>query len=403
MNHSPTLKVCLITTSFPRWPQDDQGTFVLELAKALCNQGLTIKVIAPHAPGAQSHEILEGVTVIRPRYIWPERFELLRRYRAGLPVILRKHPSVWFLLPLFALSHFIALLRYARDCDVIHANWTISASISVLASIFINKPVVASIHGSDVYETKRIQWLGIVTRFFLTKCDQIIAMSKSLVNMTIQLGITPAKIARIPDGVDPNYFTPLSGDRSPVILFVGSLIQRKGVDYLIEAAPKVFARNSDYRLVLIGEGPLDRELERRAQFLGVGDKIELLGALSPDHVRDWMQRSKLLVLPSVEEGLGVVLLEALACGTPCIATNIGGIPDIIHDQVGRLVPARDADALADSINSLLDNPEEWKQKSTTARTYIVENYAWERIAGQIADLYRRVVDQRLESFTSLNQ
>ncbi len=159
-----------------------------------------------------------------------------------------------------------------------------------------------------------------------------------------------------------------------------------------------------YRRKLITfRNSLDRELERRAQFLGVGDKIELLGALSPDHVRDWMQRSKLLVLPSVEEGLGVVLLEALACGTPCIATNIGGIPDIIHDQVGRLVPARDADALADSINSLLDNPEEWKQKSTTARTYIVENYAWERIAGQIADLYRRVVDQRLESFTSLNQ
>ena len=403
MNNSPTLKVCLITTSFPRWPQDDQGTFVLELAKALCNQGLTIKVIAPHAPGAQSHEILEGVAVIRPRYIWPERFELLRRYRAGLPVILRKHPSVWFLLPLFALSHFIALLRYARDCDVIHANWTISASISVLASIFINKPVIASIHGSDVYETKRIRWLGIATRFFLTRCDQIIAMSKSLVNMTIQLGITPAKVARIPDGVDPNYFTPQGDDRSPVILFVGSIIQRKGVDYLIEAAPRVFARHTDYRLVLIGEGPLDRELERRAQFLGVGDKVELLGALSPDHVRDWMQRSILLVLRSVEEGLGVVLIEALACGTPCIATNVGGIPDIIHDQVGRLVPARDADALADSINSILDNPEEWNQKSTMARTYIVENYAWESIAGQIADLYRRVVDQRLESYTSSNQ
>jgi len=397
MHNAPGLKACIVTTSFPRWLRDDQGTFILELAKALSGQGLTIKVIAPHAPAAQLHEILEGVEVIRPRYIWPERFELLRRYRAGLPVILRKHPSVWFLLPLFAFSHFFALLRYARDCDVIHANWTMSASISVLASLFINKPVIASVHGSDVYETKRIRWLGYVTRLILTRCDHIIAMSESLANLTIQLGVSPANVTRIPDGVDPNYFSPQSADREPVILFVGSIIQRKGVDFLIDAMPKVFARHTAYRLVLIGEGPLDRDLERKAKMLGVSDKVELLGALSPDGVRNWMRKSKLLVLPSIEEGLGVVLLEALACGTPCIGTSVGGIPDIIHDQVGSLVPPRDPEALAQSIISLLDNQEEWQRKSIAGRSYILENYAWESIAGQIADVYYRVAAQRSNS------
>ncbi|MGB2896342.1 MAG: glycosyltransferase, partial [Anaerolineales bacterium] len=221
-------RICIVTTSFPRWIDDDQGTFVLEVAKALKNQGAFVRVIGPHAPGASHHEDMYGIEVIRPRYAWPEKFELLRKYRSGLPVILRKTSAAWLLLPLFILTQWITLLRYSRDCDVIHANWTLSAFSAVIVKFFRKIPVVVTVQGSDIYETRRIGWLRWVTRAVLLRVDQVIALSASLAELTRDLGIPEERIRVMPNGVDVDYFKPTEDEKESLILFVGSIIERKG-------------------------------------------------------------------------------------------------------------------------------------------------------------------------------
>ncbi len=400
---SDNLRICIVTTSFPRWVDDDQGTFVLEIARALTRHGVFIRVIGPHAPGAKTHEDMFGIDVIRPRYAWPERFEVLRKYRAGLPVILRKNSAAWFLLPLFIVSQFLAVWKHARDCDIIHTNWTLSAFSAVVAKLFLNIPVIVTVQGSDIYETQRISWLRSVTRVVLSRADQIIALSQSLAQLTESLGVPGEKIRVMPNGVNIDTFKLAGTKKEPVILFVGSIIRRKGVHHLIEAAPRILQSLPEYELVIIGDGPLDKELQVRVDALGLNDRIRFLGVRSPTDVLLWMQKAKLFVMPSLEEGLGVVLLEALACGTPCVGSQVGGIPDVIHPEVGQLTPPGDPDQLADAIIGLLKDEARWEDMHQRARDYIASKFSWQKITSDLLVLYSDLMQEKDRPSTRLSK
>lgn len=401
---SDNLRICIVTTSFPRWIDDDQGTFVLEIARALTQHGVSIRVIGPHAPGAKTREDMFGIDVIRPRYAWPERFEVLRKYRAGLPVILRKTNAAWFLLPLFIVTQFLAVWKHARDCDVIHTNWTLSAFSAVVAKLFLNNiPVVVTVQGSDIYETQRISWLRSVTRVVLSRADQVIALSQSLAQLTENLGIPREKIRVMPNGVNIEIFKPVGTKKEPVILFVGSIIRRKGVHHLIEAAPQILQSLPEYELVIIGEGPLEKELQFRVDALGLNDRVRFLGVRTPTDVRLWMQKAKLFVLPSLEEGLGVVLLEALACGTPCVGSQVGGIPDVIRPEVGQLTPPDDPDQLADAIIGLLKDEDRWEEMHQRSSDYVASRFSWQKITSDLLVLYRDLIQEKDRSSTRLEE
>lgn len=381
------MKVCIVTTTFPRWKEDDQGTFVVEQAKALRHQGASVQVIGPHAPGASQRQTLHGIDVIRPRYAWPEGLEILRKYRAGLPVILRRINLAWLLIPLFMLTQWLALLRYTKGVDVIHANWTLSAFSAILVKPFRHIPVVVTVQGSDIYETERIQWLRWVTRAVLKRVDQVIALSSPLAALTKNLGVHEDRIRILPNGVDVEYFMPPEAERDSIILFVGSLVERKGVRDLVEATPRVLQALPDYRVVIIGEGPQRESLESRSVDLGLKGRIEFLGVKRPSEVRYWMQKSKLLALPSREEGQGVVLLEAMACGTPCVASEVGGIPDVINESVGRLVPPGEPEKLANAVVATLQDPTIWQSYHEQARRYVVKRFSWQALAKELLLIY----------------
>lgn len=391
MQHTSKPRICIVTSSFPRWENDDQGTFVFETAKALAKQGAYVRVIAPHAPGASTRQDMHGVEVIRPRYAWPEKLEVLRKYRAGLPVILRKTNLAWALIPMFMLSQFLALLRHSKDIDVIHANWTLSAFSAVLVKFFRKLPVVVTVQGSDIYETRRIKWLRWITKAVLSRTDQIIALSRSLAELTHQLGVEQHKISVKPNGVDVNYFTPPEFEKENEILFVGSMIHRKGVHILMEAAPIILASIPTFKIIFIGEGPLETQLHTAIERESLSGQVQLLGVQPPKKVRVWMRKAKLFVLPSLEEGLGVVLLEALACGTPCVASDVDGIPDIINRDVGRLVQPGDHLALSEAIISILRDDETWQELHRNTRPYVVSQFSWERITAELLEIYDEII------------
>ncbi len=387
------MKICLVTTAFPRWPGDAQGSFIWEAARAIRQQGLSVRVVAMHMPGARTREWMDGIEVLRPRYLLPERWEILRREGGGLPITWKKYPWARILFLPFGAVHTLAVARAAHDADLVHANWTLSAAAGRLSQPIHRRPLIATLQGSDVFQAARTRNGARFARFAIDGSAAITVLSRALARATIALGVPAERVVIVPNGVDTQRFVPRpQTERQKVILFVGSFIERKGVRHLLAAAPQILRRLPGYRIDLIGEGPQEAELRALADRLGVTDRVAFRGFLPQTDVADAMQRSRLFVLPSLEEGLGVVLLEALACGTPIVASNVDGIPDVVAPEVGALVPPAQPDELADAVVAMLAEPVRWAERSTNARARAVEQFDWQVVAARYVRLYQSILE-----------
>lgn len=387
------MKVCILTTAFPRWLGDDRGVFVLNAARALAGQGVQVRVVAIHSPGAKHREIWDGIEIIRPAYL-PERWEILQKEGGGLPQVWKQNPLARLALLPFLVVQTWAAARYGRDCDLIHANWTLSGAAAWVTRLFHRRPVVVTVQGSDIYQAAKLAPARWVTRLSLSNVEAVVALSRDLAARTIALGVPDRKIKIIPNGINIEMFTPGSDDRENVILFVGSLIPRKGVHVLLDAFPTVLAACPDFRLVIIGEGPDAVQLQDQAKRLGIEGQVDFLGVQDQSQVSDWMRKARVFVLPSLEEGLGVVLLEAIASGTPCVGSQVGGIPDVVSDATGKLFPPGDAPALGRAIVEVIGNSAGWQHRSRAARQLALDVFRWERVAERLLEVYREALKGR---------
>jgi glycosyltransferase involved in cell wall biosynthesis len=387
------MRVCFATTAFPRWEGDGQATFIWEAARAISRRGIEVRVVAMHSPDTQAHQVMNGMEIVRPPYWWPVKWEYLRRDGpAGLPIAWRKYPLARVQILPFILVHTLAVARCARESDLVHAQWTLSAGAASLGQWLHHRPILATVQGSDIFQVPRNPVGAWVTRKVLNQCNHITALSHALKSATAELNVPTDKISIVPNGVDTGIFTPpRDAEREKIILYVGSLIPRKGLKYLLDAAPEVFRVLPNYRIVMIGDGPQKADLERQVEQLSVGDRVTFIPFRPSDEIREWMQRAQVLVLPSLEEGMGVVLLEAMACGTPVIGCRVGGIQDVITPEVGALVPPADADSLSATLCDVLSNPSRWTNLSHAARDRAEKHYDWDVIAAQFTALYDSIL------------
>lgn len=384
----------MLTTAFPRWPNDDRGIFILNMAQAICHQGIQVRILGIHSPGATTHEVIGDIEVIRTRYL-PERLEILQSEGGGLPEVWRKYPLARLAIFPFIFSQIIATTKYAKDCDIIHANWTLSGIISWLSKPLHRLPYLVMVHGSDIYQAGKNKLAVAIMKPSILNADGVIAISHSLANEVVNLRLTADNPTIIPETIDTRKFYPLSPqERGSYILFVGSLIQRKGGHILLKAFRKIHPLFPQYKLIIIGEGSEEQSLKNLARVLGLSDNVSFLGKQPPNIVAEWMRRSKIFVLPSIEEGLGVVLLEACASGTPCVASDTGGIPDVIDSEIGILVEPSNPDALADGILSILNNPPKWERMSLRARDKVVEQYSLDTIGKKLYHLYHEILSKQ---------
>ncbi|MCX6043483.1 MAG: glycosyltransferase [Chloroflexi bacterium] len=386
------MKVCVVTTVFPRWLGDGEGAFIWQFVRALAQSGIDLRVVAMHSPGTATHEYFENIEIVRPPYWWPQQAEMLRKDGGGLPINWRKYRLARVQTLPFAFIHTLTASHFARGCDLIHAHFTLSAAAACVGRQRHRCPVIATVQGSDIYQVPQYPGGAWFTRTTLNACNRVTALSRSLQDTTVALGVPRDKIEVIPNSIDTSQFTPPTAKaREKIILFTGWLIKRKGVEYLLRALPAVLQACPDYRLVVIGEGPEEANLKALATNVAIHEQVTFAGFLPQEGVRAWLQRAKLFVLPSLEEGLGVVVLEALACGTPVVASNVGGIVDMVTETVGALVPATDVSALASAMIQILANDQEWARMSMRAREHAVANFSGPQIAKQYIDLYDSVL------------
>lgn len=386
-------KVLITGSTFPRWEGDTEPRFVLDYAKAL-NEYFDVTVLVPSAPGAKNEEVLEGVHVVRYRYFPIKKFETLCYPGAIMPRIRQKKVRI-FLVPFLFLALFINLAKYSKQIDVVHSHWYIPQG---MVQSFINKPYIITGHGADVTALNKgvFKWLKKRTS---KKAKHITAVSQHLKNVILDFsGVADDKVSVISMGCDTKAFSSMhrienffEQDEKKVVLFAGRLAEKKGVTYLIDAVKEL-----DVKLVIVGDGPLKENLQKQAESLG--DKVMFLGSKTHEELRTIYASADIFVAPSItakdgdQEGFGLVIIEAMASGLPVVASNSGGIVDIItHGKNGLLSPEKDSRCIAKNISYLVNNPEEYsklvKNGLETAAGY---DYA------QIAKKYKEIIDDILE-------
>ncbi len=319
------MKVVVLTTSYPRTPDDVAGVFVRDAVEHLREAGVDVAVVSP--------------ATFRDYGL---------AYGHGIVGNLRRSPWKLLQLPLFLASYSIAARRAARDADVVHAHWIPSA----LPALKTRRPFVLQLWGTDVELAGRVRWAA---RALVRRARIVLCPSEALAAAARDLGARDVRV--IPSGV-----TLPAGvgepDEPPHVLFVGRLSEEKGILEFLEATEGL-------PRVIVGDGPLRERVP------------EAVGFVSRRELGTCYERAAVVACPSHREGYGVVAREAMAYGRPVVASAVGGLLDAVEDGVtGLRVPPRDARALRAAIESLLGDAPLRRELGVTARAVAGERFSW---------------------------
>jgi glycosyltransferase involved in cell wall biosynthesis len=332
------VKICVLTTSYPREPGDFAGAFVADAVEHLRGAGVEVEVVSP----ASFRHF--GIA-----------------YGDGIANNLRARPLLFLLLPFFFASFARAARRAARGADAVHAHWLPSG----VAALAAGKPLVLQPWGSDVELAKRLPWLFRP----LLRRSLVVCASSALRADLRALGARDVRVVSsgvvVPDQVG-------EPDEPPHILYVGRLSEEKGVRDLAEAA-------SGLPLVVVGDGPL-RELMPSP-----------LGFVPHDELGPYFERAAVVCVPSRREGYGFTAREAMAYGRAVVTTGVGGLGDAVEDDVtGVVVPPGDSAALRAALERLLGDRDLRERLGAAARAKARAEFAWPAATSSLIALYREV-------------
>ncbi len=395
------MRVCFLTSSYPRFPEDSAGVFIHSLACSLVRQGCHVEVIAPRGGTDAAFVTRDGVNIYRFPYFF-SRYEKIAYAPGGIPAAIKSHPWLTMMLPFFLLSFFAHALYRSRHVDVLHFHWLQNAVLTLPLKFFSPRPTVVTLWGTDVQWVERSSFMRTLAKRTVSHADAVVSVNDYFKAKLRSYGFSVDNIRVIPNGVDLNRF--VSHDRlllraknglpekAKLILYVGSLIERKGVKYLIEAMGEVLQQNSNPVLAIIGDGQERAMLEKIACQQGLGSSGVFVGSVPPRDIPEWLRCADLLVLPSLYEGRPNVVLEALAAGLPVVATDIPGTSEIVaHGENGLLVPPRDSRALAKAISELLNDPLRREKMGRAGREMILRlGLTWDDVARRYISLYQEL-------------
>jgi len=396
------LKKILVTAStFPRWKNDTESRFVYDLSQHLSKQ-YDITVLAPHHHNAKTHELMEGLKIVRFKYFFSSQQKLC--YEGGIHENLKKSFLAKLQVPFFLLSEFVhtlALINKQKP-SIVHAHWILPQGlVAAFIKKFFNRKfkLIVTSHAGDVFILNN-PFLRFFARFTLKNSHAVTSNSSFTASAVKKVFNKPVSI--IPMGVDLDKFRKSASSirkkySKPIILFVGRLAEKKGVHHLISAMPSVVASFPTAKLLIIGSGPEKNSLVSLANRLQLQKNISFLDSIPNSELPKYYSSADVFVLPSIvarsgdTEGLGVVLLEALASGLPAIASDVGGIPDvIINKKTGLLVAQKSTVSLATAILNLLNNKKLQKTLIKNGKRHINNNFSWKVVSKKFSDVYERV-------------
>ena len=392
------MKVLVIVTAFPRSERDVISPWLWITLRELSRHGVDIEVLSAAFKGLGDTEMW-GLKVRRWRY-GPPFLEILS-YDVAIPEQLKRNPLYYAVVPLFLSGGFLKALSLAKSqsYDLLHVNWPIP--LSLLSLPFGDTPKIMTFHHSGLTLAENFPFLRKIYRGILEGADAV----------TVNSGFTRRKLLRIFPGLrrvetipwPPGWETESLPEVEPEekrILFVGRLVEVKGVEYLLRAHKLLRKKFPDVKLAVVGDGPLRPRLEKLTDELGLRDSVVFTGWKTGEDIVSEYLRASLVVVPSIvdekglTESLGVVAIEAMAFGRPVVASDVGGLPDVVTPDAGILVPQKDPEALASAIEKILSDRKLARELSEGARRRFREHFSKEAVAARYHKLYQEVVGEK---------
>ncbi|MCF7889452.1 MAG: glycosyltransferase family 4 protein [Victivallales bacterium] len=393
------LSVLVLTTSFPLNKGIAVGIHVIEKCRHLVKNGVPVCVIAPHHQGEPLFEMINGIRVSRFRYFFPEKYQKLA-YGSGIPTNLKSSILAKIQLPFFLLSFFFNTIREVKKYDLIHCHWSLAGAVGVIAGKLMRKKIVFMMHGAEVFVLGKNPLL----KFVLKNVDFLISNSTFTEEKTLE--VYPVKNhCVISPGVDINRFYPqhnipklreklnVSSDDF-YILTIGKFIPRKGIEYLIEAMNIIVHEKGikDIQLRIGGRGPLKNKYHELIQKYDLTEYVDFIGYIPDKDLPSYYTEADVFVLPSIvdddgdTEGLGVVFLEANACGTPVIGSKVGGIIDAITDNSnGYLVEPKKTEELVEKVLLIKTDEKVRNEMGENGRNKVKSLFRWDAITKNIIE------------------
>ena len=399
------MKVLVIGSVYPRFHEDAEVPWLRTSIAHLKKAGLGIQVLAPAYKGLRTHEI-DGVKVNRCRYA-PASWEILT-HEEGAPSKMASKPWLQLLAIPYIISGFFKCIGICRKFrpDVIHAHWPFPhAYIALGAAKLFKIPLVLNFHGAELLLIRKKKWVKPLLKFAIGQAQAVFANSsftagkiKALRNVDVEwspYGTTLESGSTSAGNGGTSAIVPHPVNGKFKILFVGRHIERKGICYLIEAAKHL--PRDQFEIRIVGVGDLTDKLKAQAAEIEDAAEIIFTGKLSPEELANEYRTANVFTLPAIvdskgdTEGLGVVLIEAMELGLPVVASNVGGIPDVVVDGVsGILVPEKDPEALVGAYRRLAADPGLVKQLLEGAQKRIAECFSWDKIVERQIGVYKKI-------------
>lgn len=390
------MKILTFSSLFPNAARPNHGIFVETRLRHLVSSGkVESRVLAPipwfplkhprfgqYATFARAprSETRFGIKVLHPRYLLPPRIGMtiapLMLYRASRNAIQR-------------------ILEEGYDFDLIDAHYFYPDGVAAaMLGKYFNKPVIITARGSDISLISRFPIPRRMIQWAMRHASASVAVCEALRAEIIDVGADPSRTLTLRNGVDLDLFYPVDrqaqrrkfGLTGFTLLSVGNLVALKGHDLVIEALLQL----PEAKLIIVGGGPERNNLEALARRLGVSERVTFAGTLIQADLRDYYNAADVLVLASSREGWANVLLESMACGTPVVASNVGGTPEVVASpDAGRLMAERTAKGVADTVRILRAA---YPARDATCR--YAGRFSWsETTQGQL-DLFIRILAKR---------
>lgn len=378
-------KLLVLTSTYPKNKGDSIPSFVFELNNRLADFFETY-VLVPHFRGGKFFEQMEGGNIFRFPYA-PPKFEKIA-YGSGIFENLRKSKVNYALVPLFILSQFVwaYLLTNIKKIDIIHAHWIFPQGfIAVLVKRLSRRKIeiVCTSHGSDLFRLNGhfFRWL---LRWIVARCDALTVVSSAMQRHCQKNNILCRQIKVIPMGIDIKGRFKVRGkekDARKGALFVGRLVEKKGILDLLEAVKILRNQGVAIDLTVAGSGPLFSKCKKQVTGHGLTKQVTLLGAVGKSDLPALYQKNKICVVPSVQEGLGLVIVEALASGCVVLASELPAIHDVVDDGVNAIFfQAGDPVSIANALKRVMEDEELCAKLSNNARSSVINKFDWQCIA-----------------------
>ncbi len=410
-------RVLCVTSNYPRWQGDCTTPFVHHLAQDLKGLGWEVDVLAPHAMGAARQEVLDGISIERFRYLWPKRTQTVC-YQGGALMNLQKNRLNYLKLPFLVIFEWLAIIKRLKSgkYDLLHSHWILPQGFTgVLAAIPLKIPHVITVHGSDAFALNG-KCLTRFKHFSLVHADAVTVNSTATRQQVLSIAPKLANLDLIPMGVSTTPPKPersallrsrYKGSDGPLLIFVGRLIELKGVDDLLHAIDLLQKEFTDIRLLILGEGPLRAELESLAKKLRIDKQVFFTGWVESKDVVNYLTAADIFIGPSKRcpdgstEAQGLTFIEAMRAGTPVIATNVGGIGDIIqHEQTGLLIPECSPKEIASGVVRLTSGQDLKEYILKRARS-VAQGFTRETSAKELAGVFAKQISLKKHRDDSL--